>query len=252
MSPRGTSKVTTRRGHEPDLSVERALVSPGALLACVDEVGRGSLAGPVSVGLVIIDPHAGDAPVGIRDSKDLSAHARQALIAAIEDWVVAGAVGHASAEEIDAHGIVPALRLAGHRAWTAALAALAASAAGDASAAAVENGRPSAPSAILLDGSHDWFTPQLLDALTHAPDDDLAEVTAPVTTRVKADRDCAGVGAASVLAKVERDAIMDALDRDHPGFGWAQNKGYGTAAHKEAIQTMGAGVYHRRTWHLGA
>ncbi|MGO3089479.1 MAG: ribonuclease HII [Galactobacter sp.] len=240
---RSVSTPVTRRGHEPDLSVERALVAPGELLACVDEVGRGSLAGPVSVGLVIIDPHAGDAPPGIRDSKDLSAHARQALISAIEEWVLAGAVGHASAQEIDAHGIVPALRLAGHRAWTAAVAA---------AAKVATDAKEATPSAILLDGSHDWFTPQLLDALTHAPEDDLAEVLAPVTTRVKADRDCAGVGAASVLAKVERDGIMDALDQAHPGYGWAQNKGYGTAAHKEAIRTLGAGDFHRRTWHLGA
>jgi ribonuclease HII len=225
---------------EPDLSVERGLVPSGALVACVDEVGRGALAGPVSVGLVIIDPHAGASPVGIRDSKDLSPHARADLIDGIRDWVSGWAVGHASPQEIDAHGIVPALRLAGHRAWTQAL-----------RRSAEEHGGERVPRAVLLDGSHDWFTPQLLDALTHAPHDDLAEVSAPVTTRVKADRDCAGVGAASVLAKVERDHLMEMLDGEHPGYGWARNKGYGTQAHKDAIQDLGACEQHRRSWHLG-
>lgn len=225
------------RGGEPTLDVERGLVGPGQSLACVDEVGRGALAGPVSVGLVIVEPRAATAPTGIRDSKDLSAADREALVDPVSAWVSASAVGHAAPQEIDAHGIVAALRLGGHRAWTTATAALAAA-----------GGRP--PSAVLLDGSHDWFTPQLLDALTHAPAEALTEVDVPVTTRVKADRDCAGVGAASILAKVERDAIMADLDATAPHFGWASNKGYGTAAHREAILVHGPSEHHRLSWNL--
>jgi ribonuclease HII len=189
--------------------------------------------------LVIIDPHAGDAPTGIRDSKDLSAAARSGLLDGIGAWVLAAAVGHAAATEIDEHGIVAALRLAGHRAWTQALSRL------------PDPHSQADVHAILLDGSHDWFTPQVLDALVQPPGEDICEVTAPVTTRVKADRDCAGVGAASVLAKVERDGIMDELHADHPAFGWGKNKGYGTAEHRQAIAELGPTQLHRRSWNLG-
>ena len=90
-------------------------------------------------------------------------------------------------------------------------------------------------SVVLLDGSHDWLTP----ALGSPP---------PVRTRVKADRDCASVAAASVLAKVHRDRLMIAADAEHPGYAWASNKGYGSAAHYAGLSELGPSPLHRVTW----
>ena len=116
----------------------------------------------------------------------------------------------------------------------------------EASAAAAQTGP--VPDAVLLDGSTDWLTvpdpPELLSP-------DLGGVDAPpVTTRVKADMDCAAVAAASVLAKVERDGIMVGLAEQYPDYGWDSNKGYGSPPHLEAIRQLGPCVEHRRSWKL--
>lgn len=194
------------------------------MVAGIDEVGRGALAGPVSVGIVVIRPSVGEIPLGLTDSKLLKAPAREALLPLIREWCVASAVGHASAQEIDALGIIAALRLACIR----ALATL-----------------PVAPDAVILDGSHDWLT-QADDLFAEA--DPIA--TPPVHTRVKADLTCASVSAASIAAKVERDALMRALDAAYPGYAFAAHKGYGSESHRDAIRTMGATDVHRRTWKL--
>lgn len=224
----------------PTLDLERSLVVPGELLMCVDEVGRGALAGPVSVGMVAIHPHAGGVPEGIHDSKDLSPAAREQLDPQVRAWVAAGAVGHASPAEIDAIGIVAALRLAGRRAWTSCVKELTASSL-------------TVPLTVLLDGNLDWLSPVAPDLFAGPqPGDDegLAEVSARVRTQVKGDRDCIGVGAASILAKVERDRIMLVLAQDFPHFGWDRNKGYGSAGHRAAIVEHGPGDHHRRSWKL--
>lgn len=216
------------------------MVASGQTLACVDEVGRGALAGPVSVGMVIIDPWAPGVPGGVRDSKLLSLAARERLEPQVRAWVLAGAVGHAAPGEIDEHGIVGALRLAGRRAWDACLRSLA-----DSGAAR--------PRVALLDGNLDWLSAPPLDLFAAAqPGDDegLAEVDVPVRTQVKGDRDCLGVGAASILAKVERDHLMEALAQEHPAYGWEQNKGYGSASHRAAIAQQGPSPAHRLSWKL--
>ena len=217
------------------------MVLPGEVIGCVDEVGRGSLAGPVSVGLVFIDPHLPGAPDGVRDSKELSLSARERMAPLVKEWILAGAVGHASALEIDEFGIVAALRLAGRRAWNQALASLA------------ERGGYAPPRVAVLDGNLNWLSPVEAD-LFGAPEPGDAEgllaVDAAVYTRVKGDRDCLGVGAASILAKVERDELMLALDEQYPAYGWQRNKGYGSAEHKAAIAAHGATEAHRRTWKL--
>src|SRR4051812_50201430 len=82
----------------------------------MDEVGRGALAGPVSVGVVVVDLEIGTAPAGVRDSKLLAPAARQALVPRLRRWARAWAVGHAEPEEIDAYGIMAGLRLARRRA----------------------------------------------------------------------------------------------------------------------------------------
>lgn len=73
----------------------------------------------------------------------------------------------------------------------------------------------------------------------------------PVRTVVKGDMTCASIAAASVLAKVERDALMTQLDAEHPAYGWARNKGYGAAVHRSALLEHGATAQHRRSWNLG-
>ena len=119
MSPAGTGR-TPRGPRAPSLRVERALQRQGhRVLAGMDEVGRGALAGPVTVGVVVIDEAVRTAPQGVRDSKLLQPHARERMVPRIERWARAHAVAHASADEIDAVGIIAALRLAGLRALAA-------------------------------------------------------------------------------------------------------------------------------------
>jgi ribonuclease HII len=208
----------------PTLDVEAQLHGGGArfVIGC-DEVGRGAIAGPVAVGLCVVDVSVGAMPEGLRDSKLLSEKRREVLAPLAASWALFSAVGLATAGEVDEVGIIAALGLAGKRALISLH---------DAGARIRE-------SVILLDGSHDWLTPALQSPLR-------------LTTRVKADRDCASVAAASVVAKVHRDRLMiDAHDAT-PGYGWASNKGYGSADHFAAIAELGATDFHRRTWlHAG-
>lgn len=210
----------------PTLRVERELMrSGGGCLAAVDEVGRGSLAGPVTVGVVLLHADLRTAPQGLRDSKLLTPAARAALVPRLRRWAPAWAVGHASAAEIDEFGILRALRLAGERAFCAL---------------------PEAPGQVLLDGSYDWLTrpePTLFDEPDERP-------SVPVTTRIKADLTCAGVAAASVLAKTTRDALMVRLAARHPAYGWELNKGYASPEHRAALLERGPCEQHRRSWNL--
>lgn len=218
------------RGRAPSLRVERALLREGHLLvAGVDEVGRGALAGPVTVGVVVVDAATRTAPTGLRDSKLLLPEARRALVPRLRRWAVAGAVGHASAGEVDALGIVRALRLAGRRALAAPAV----------TAVTGEDG----PALLLLDGNHDWLSTPVPRG---APRVDPWQVR----TRVKADLSCAAVAAASVLAKVERDGLMTDLAVREDRYGWAVNKGYSAPEHAAALRRHGPCVHHRRSWRL--
>ena len=224
MSPRGRTR--------PDRSLEKALLETYDYVGGLDEVGRGALAGPVSVGLAIVARRTDDDfPEGLADSKQLTARARTGLVEPVRGWLVDHAVAHASPAEIDEHGIIGALRMAGLRALQQVA------------------DRGHAPGVIILDGVADWLT--ALEG-THAPKDspEPAEVpsTPPVRMEVKADARCAVVAAASVLAKVERDRLM--ADLDDPGYGWASNKGYASPAHIKGLSALGASDQHRRSWHL--
>lgn len=212
----------------PHLRHERQLLRDGArLVAGMDEVGRGSLAGPVSVGVVVVDARTRSAPRGVADSKLLTPAAREALLPALARWGLARAVGHASADEIDAIGIMGALRLAGRRALAQASLVV------------------GPVDTVLLDGNHDWLT-----GAATLFDDDSGELRPRVHLRVKADRSCASVAAASVLAKCERDALMVALAPAHPAYRWEENKGYASPEHLAALRDVGPCVLHRRSWHL--
>ena len=222
----------------PTLREERRLLREGHLLvAGMDEVGRGALAGPVTVGVVVVDAGVRTAPTGVKDSKLLAPAVREALVPKVRRWAPAHAVGHAEPDEVDRYGIIAALRLAGRR----ALAQLAV-----------------VPSVVILDGSHDWLTPPAapptlfdLDLLGRELAPDVALPAEPgVVTMVKADMRCAAVAAASVLAKVERDAIMVVRAADHPEYGWEGNKGYSAPEHGAAIRRFGPCPQHRRSWSL--
>lgn len=213
----------------PTLDAEVALAArcgpERRIVVGIDEVGRGALAGPVAMGACAIEVTRGRTaalPEGVRDSKQLTARRREALVTPILESVRAGAVGWASAAEIDEIGIVGALTRAALRAL-------------DALGVEID--------AILLDGNCDVLSAAL--ATTDRP-------LPRVELRVAADRDCASVAAASVLAKVARDARMVELDALAPVYGWAANKGYGSAAHREAIDRHGPHEHHRRSWRLGS
>ncbi|MBO0925814.1 ribonuclease HII [Cellulomonas sp. zg-ZUI199] len=220
----------------PHLRHERALLRTGLrLVAGMDEVGRGSLAGPVSVGVVVVDLSTRSAPRGVADSKLLTPAARRALLPALGRWGVARAVGHASPDEIDERGIVAALRLAGTRALRAVVDVV------------------GPVDAVVLDGSHDWLTPPAPDLF--GTQDDLFEpprdLPVPlVHLKVKADRSCASVAAASVLAKCERDALMVRHAAAHPAYRWDENKGYASPEHLAALREHGPSPLHRRSWRL--
>ncbi|MDQ1584597.1 MAG: ribonuclease [Microbacteriaceae bacterium] len=205
---------------EPTLEFERSLHETGVrwIIGC-DEVGRGALAGPVAVGMTLVDAAIGPIPLGLRDSKLLSEPRREAIAPLCLEWAKYTAVGLASADEIDTLGITACLGLAGKR----ALALL------------HEQGADILASTVLLDGHHDWLNPALTGKLE-------------VVTRIKADRDCASVSAAAVIAKVHRDRLMIERDALTPGYGWAGNKGYGSAEHLAAIAELGPSDFHRKSW----
>jgi len=205
---------------EPTDTVERELFAAGThLVIGCDEVGRGALAGPVAVGMVVLSATCGPHPDGLRDSKLLSEKRRVELDPLVRGWAMNHAVGMADATEVDEVGIIAALGLAGKR----ALADL------------FEQGVDVTSAVILLDGAHNWLAP----ALAHPLD---------IRTRIKADRDCVSVAGASVIAKVRRDTLMIEHDAVLPGYGWRGNKGYSSSEHMEAIARLGASVLHRRTW----
>lgn len=233
-----------------DLEYEQQLFASGArAVAGIDEVGRGSMAGPVTVGVAILTPDATLEVGGLIDSKALSPARRESMVPEIRQWC-AVAVGHVEPADIDRLGMTLSLRLAAQR----ALAELAR--------------RGYRADAALLDGKHDWFTPPQEDLFSAlAPDSTQAHYNAllaqawegadepaqmPVTMVIKGDYKCASIAAASVVAKVERDELMVQLDTRYPGYGWAKNKGYGSAAHREAISVQGPSPQHRLSWSLPA
>lgn len=217
-----------------DLSIEQTLIDGLAarpdpcLVAGMDEVGRGALAGPVSVGVAAVNLQLAVGMPALRDSKVLSAARREKLVGEIASWAVGVAVGHASPAEIDRYGLSSALALAAHRGWAELIRSL-----------------DVAPAALILDGRDNW--------LTRAPEDESETPVAfpdQLHLQVKADARCASVSAAAITAKVDRDQRMTQLHTQHPEYGWDSNKGYGAAVHREALQRLGTTEHHRRSWNL--
>lgn len=209
----------------PNLKIERDLLTQGFdFVVGIDEVGRGAFGGPVTVGVCVVGANMPPAPSGIKDSKLLTPIVREKLAPEVKAWAIASAVGDAAAAEIDEVGINAALRLAALRAL-----------------AEIEVSN----AVVILDGSFDWLTPPAATLF-----DEPEEMSFEVITRVKADQSCLSVAAASVLAKVHRDALMRHLDGVYPGYGWASHVGYGTTAHREAIARLGLSPEHRKSWKL--
>lgn len=222
--------TTARRA--PNLRYEREAWRSGAgLLAAVDEVGRGALAGPVSVGVVLLAADTKPAPVGVADSKLLTPQARERLVPCIRRWALDCAVGHSSAAEIDRIGLIAALRLAAERAVSQL---------------------SSVPDWVLLDGNHDYLTigddRGLFDVAVEEPRRWRCRV--PVRTLIKGDLKCASVAAASVLAKTERDAILVRLAEQYPQYGFEENKAYSSPQHHAALLEYGPSAVHRCSWNL--
>lgn len=186
---------------------QEALLHPGRIVAGVDEVGRGPLAGPVAAAAVILHPQR--IPAGLRDSKMLTAAARERLFAAIVESATVG-IAFASPAEIDALNIRRASLLAMRR----AVAAL-----------------PRAPDLALVDGRD---VPDGLACAGHAV--------------IRGDSAFACVAAAAIVAKVVRDAAMARLDAIHPEYGFANHAGYPTPAHLEALSRVGPCRFHRMTF----
>ena len=193
----------------PNLSFEHALWKEGLLnIAGIDEAGRGCLAGPVTAAAVIL-PYMEEVPgyfSAVRDSKQLSREAREWEQKKIEENCLDWGVGFASNLEIDRYGIIPATRLAVSRALEK-----------------IE----SQPQHLLVD-------------YIELPNNPL-----PQTRLVKGDARSLSIAAASILAKTHRDALMIILAEKYPAYDLGTNKGYGTAAHREAIQRFGPSPLHR-------
>ncbi|MBM4203247.1 MAG: ribonuclease HII [Gammaproteobacteria bacterium] len=177
------------------------------LIAGVDEVGRGPLAGPVVTAAVILDP---DHPIaGIGDSKQISERRREVLAELIRKQALAWSIGRAEVHEIDSLNILQATLLAMRR----AVAAL-----------------PLRPAKVLVDGNR------------------TSDFGYPAEAVIGGDARIPCIGAASILAKVHRDAEMRELALMYPGYGFERHKGYGTREHLEALRVRGALPVHRRSF----
>ena len=193
----------------PNLELERELLKKHSAVIGIDEVGRGSLAGPIAVGaFVLTKEQLENQPESLQDSKLIRENKREAVAELVSAWGESS-VGYVEASHIDEHGIVHALKTAG-------LISL--------SNLEVED------AIILLDGNQNWLEKQ------------------NVIIKTKADRDCASVAAASVIAKVSRDRLMTELSASYPHYGFESNKGYSSPGHVQAIREFGPCEIHRKTW----
>ena len=192
----------------PDYSLETLLHEQGYVrIAGVDEVGRGPLAGPVTAAAVVLD--ADNIPLGLNDSKKLTAKVREALSLELHQQAEI-CIAHATVDEIDDINILRASHLAMERAVA---------------------GLNPPPDYLLIDGN---LLPRGL--------------TIPAQAVVKGDGRSVSIAAASIVAKICRDHLMVDLAQQHPGYGWETNAGYPSPAHKKALQILGVTPHHRRSF----
>jgi ribonuclease HII len=196
---------------KPSFAEERALKSQGyTFIAGVDEVGRGALMGPVVAAAVIL-PQSFRAPWKnrIRDSKQLKPEAREYLFNFIKDIAISVGIGESSNEVIDSIGIAKATKLA--------------------MMAAIKQLEP-APQYLLIDYVH------------------LEEISLPQKGIKHGDSLVFSIACASIIAKVTRDRLVTEMDKDYPGYGFAEHKGYGTEEHMKCLREKGPCRLHRRSF----
>lgn len=198
---------------KPDFRFETILWSQGlTAVGGIDEAGRGALAGPVAAAVIVFPPNAEFEREldGVRDSKEMTPSQRERWAVRLPEIALVHAIAFASNQEVDEIGILPATRLAIRRALTSLA-----------------------------------ITPQhlLVDYLQ------LPDCHTPQTSMVKGDARSLSIAAASILAKTARDEVMRQFDESLPGYGFAQHKGYGTLAHRQALATLGPSPIHRCSFH---
>jgi ribonuclease HII len=193
----------------PGIVHERPWWDQGACVAGVDEVGRGAWAGPVTFAAVVLPSDR--RMYKLRDSKMLDAPRREELAARLESFALGIGLGHATNEEIDALGMSDAMRVAAARAVFAL---------------------PLRPDVLLVDGN--WNM--------------LADAPQPVETIVHGDARSASIAAASIVAKVTRDALMRSYCPTYPRYVFSSNKGYPSPPHVAALDSHGPCVLHRHSW----
>ena len=192
------------------LQYERALLAQGVqYIAGVDEVGRGPLAGPVVCAAVIMPLDDESIIVGVDDSKKLSAKKRETLAEEIKKRALAYTIVEVSEKEIDEINILEATKLGMKK----ALETLSIT-----------------PQSVLTDGNM------------------TLNIDFPQRSVIGGDALCYSIGAASIIAKVYRDKMMDEYAKEYPQYAFDSNKGYGTAAHIQAIKEYGLCPIHRRTF----
>lgn len=211
MHPRQGRLWADQSGPRPDFSLEDAAIRQGhAVIAGIDEVGRGPWAGPVVAAAVILkrDILPPEVAGALNDSKKLTAARRESLFAVLPSFAAIG-VGQANVAEIDRLNILQASLTAMARALDAL---------------------PTLPDLALVDGNRE-------------PD-----LACPARCVVKGDARSLSIAAASIIAKVARDRIMAKLAIVHPGYGWERNAGYGTAEHRAGLERLGVTPEHRRSF----
>lgn len=191
---------------------EAARLEGYSFVAGVDEVGRGPLAGPLTLGLVILPENFVEPVV---DSKLLSPAQRELKANIIRDAAIVAVVAHVEPEFIDEHGLSASLHEAGRKLWRQI----------------EESARPDI---VYLDGRHDFL-----------------RYSVPVRTLVRGDQHCASIAAASILAKVTRDQLMYEAADIYPEYGFETHVGYGTPRHVAAIRKHGLTPLHRRSFIKG-
>ncbi len=213
-SDRLNKSVKLKPPRFPDLTFEIELWKTGLqLVAGIDEAGRGALAGPVTAATVIlpVDEKLCIELNGVRDSKMMTPSSRERWAKRVREIALDYGIGSATNREIDSLGIIPATHMAVQRSLA----------------------------------QMQLFPEHLLTDYLF-----LEKLAIPQTPLVKGDARCLSIAAASILAKTFRDEYMRRMERDYPGYGFGQHKGYGTQAHHYALEKLGASPIHRLSFHF--
>jgi ribonuclease HII len=207
--PAASAHARRRRVPVPGVRTERRYWDDGAVVAGVDEVGRGAWAGPVTYGAVVMPSDR--RMYKLRDSKVLAPPERERLAHRIRGFALGVGIGHASNAEIDELGMSAAMQLAARRAVDAL---------------------PLRPDVLLLDGNWDF----------------LAGYGTHNERLIGGDGRSVSIAAASIVAKVTRDRLLTEAGPTHPDYRFASNKGYPSPEHRAALATHGPCVLHRHSW----